>query len=50
MEGVPAEVRAGLTVHLVSTVAEVLRLAFLEAAWPRPSHAHEPVFAGHSAN
>jgi ATP-dependent Lon protease len=50
LEDVPADVRAGLTVHLVSTVAEVLRVAFPDATWARPSLVREPLFAGHSPN
>jgi ATP-dependent Lon protease len=50
LEDVPAEVRASLTVHLVTTVAEVLRVAFPDATWSRPSLSREPLFAGHSPN
>ncbi len=50
LEDVPAEVRATLSVHLVSTVADVLRIAFPEAVWTRPDRGREPAFAGHSVN
>jgi ATP-dependent Lon protease len=50
LEDVPADVRASLTVHLASTVADVLRVAFPEATWSRPSLPREPLFAGHSPN
>jgi ATP-dependent Lon protease len=50
LEDVPADVRASLTVHLVSTVAEVLRVALPDATWSRPGVSREPLFAGHSPN
>jgi ATP-dependent Lon protease len=50
LEDVPAEVRASLSVHLVSTVADVLRIAFPDAVWRRPDPGREPAFAGHSVN
>jgi ATP-dependent Lon protease len=47
MEDVPAEVRAQLTIHLVATVGEVLRLALPD---PEPSgHEVHPELVGHFA-
>jgi hypothetical protein len=36
--------------ELASTGADVLRVAFPDATWSRPSLPLEPVFAGHSVN
>jgi ATP-dependent Lon protease len=45
MEDVPADVRAGLTVHLVSTVREVLALALGDAGSHATADELEPVLA-----
>jgi ATP-dependent Lon protease len=49
VEDVPADVRAQLTVHLVSTVGEVLRLALPDDHPPRRESAHEAALAGYGA-
>ncbi len=46
VEDVPAEVRRALTIHLVSTVADVLRIAVPDPGMRR----REPAFAGYAAN
>jgi ATP-dependent Lon protease len=46
LEEVPAEVRRAITVHLVGSVAEVLRLALTEPPVRRPA----PVLAGYQPN
>ncbi len=48
LEDVPADVRASLTIHLVGTVDEVLRLAFPDASRARPGRARDPVLAASS--
>ncbi|MBI4011169.1 MAG: endopeptidase La [Candidatus Rokubacteria bacterium] len=50
VEDVPADVRAGLTIHLVSTVDQMLRLACPDDGARRPRAEREPVFAGYEAN
>ncbi|MBI3456439.1 MAG: endopeptidase La [Candidatus Rokubacteria bacterium] len=49
-EDVPADVRARLTIHLVSTAAEVLRIALPDESWTRWNREHEPALAGRSTN
>jgi ATP-dependent Lon protease len=46
VEDVPADVRAQLTVHLVSTVGEVLRLALPDDQPPRRESGREAALAG----
>ncbi len=48
VEDVPADVRAQLTIHLVSTVSEVLRIALPDGRRWRPER--EAAFAGESLN
>jgi ATP-dependent Lon protease len=50
LEDVPAEVRADLTVHLVSTVSEVLQVAFPDLGWRRWDRERETALAGQGAN
>ncbi len=50
LEDVPAGVRAQLTIHLVSTVGEVLRLAFPEEGRARWDRERESTLAGQATN
>ncbi len=51
VEDVPAEVRARISVHLVSTIDEVLRLALADApAWPARAGELAGLLVGHSSS
>jgi ATP-dependent Lon protease len=50
LEDVPADVRAKLTIDFVSTVSEVLRLAFVEPRWCRWDREREAALTTQPAN